>query len=169
MVAVGRVAGSHGIRGELNVEPLTDWPERIQDIRSVFLSGDGGGWRGVERARMAGSHSRRRAIVKLGGVDDRDAADACLNRLLSIRRTECRPLEDGSFYIFELVGSRVFTSAGEFLGTVKDVLRLPSHQVLVVERRGGEILIPLAKAVVKEILPGEGKVVIEPIEGLLEP
>jgi 16S rRNA processing protein RimM len=164
-VAVGRVRGAHGIRGEIKAIPLTDWPERIHEIRSVFLSGDAeeqGMWFEIERVRG----SRKQILLKLRGVDDRNKAESFKSFWLQIPQAECKPLPENEYYIFDLKGLLVETAEGEAIGTVTDVLKLPIQDVLVVDRNGKEVLIPMVKDFIKRVDIPSGKVVIDFIEGL---
>jgi 16S rRNA processing protein RimM len=165
-VRVGRVIGAHGLKGELSVLPLTDWPERFMEIRKVHASSGGaaGAWKRIEKARLAND----RVLVKFEGIDDRTAAEALRGFMLSIPRAECKPLPDGTYFIFDLIGLSAETETGERLGIVKDVMRLPGQNLLVVDRDGREILIPMTRSLVKSVSPEDRKVVIEAVEGLLD-
>ena len=164
LISVGKVVRPHGLKGEVKVEPLTDWPERFEVYRSLYLEGEKGGWVDVERGRVQGRH----VILKLQGVDDREGAGALREVVLKIRRRECPPLEEGSYYIFDLVGSTVRTVEGEAIGTVVDVLRMPAQDVFVVDMEGREVLIPAVKAFIKDVDVENKRVVVELIEGLLD-
>jgi 16S rRNA processing protein RimM len=164
-VAVGRVVGAHGLRGEVKTVPLNDRPERILEIRSVFLSGEAeilGERFDVEHARRAD----KLVLLKFRGVDDRNRAETLKGYWLNDPNGEVKPLAENEYYIFDLKGLLAETAEGRAIGRVVDVLKLPAQDALVVDRNGEEILIPMVKELVKRVDVPAGKVVIDFIEGL---
>ena len=166
LISVGRIVRPHGIRGEVKVAPLTEWPERFQEFRSIYVEpeGENGEWMEIERARVQG----RRIILKLSGIDDRDRADSIRGFILKVDKETCPPLPEGQYYISDLIGMRVVTMAGEEIGLLVDVLNMPSQDVYVVEADGREILIPGVKAFIKRVDVENKMMIIETIPGLLE-
>ena len=166
LISVGRIARPHGIRGEVKVTPLTDWPERYEEFRSVYMGSEDhvGEWVDIERARIQGG----RIILKLSGIDDRTQAEALRGTILKVREEMCSALPDGSYRIFHLIGLGVSTTMGEQIGTLVDVMKMPSQDVYVIDAGGKEILIPAVKKFIKQIDVQNKVMIIEPIEGLLE-
>jgi len=163
---VGRISGAHGIRGELNAISLTDQPERFRTLRTVFLAegdSDPGERYEVEGVRFSGKY----ALLKLKGLDDRTAAESVGGRWIRIPQSECGPLPAGSYYFFELIGLTVVTIDGETIGTVREVLRAPGQDLLVIDREGGEVLVPMVKEWIRSVTPKAGTVTVESIEGLV--
>ncbi|BAD59004.1 MULTISPECIES: ribosome maturation factor RimM [Nocardia] len=171
-LVVGRVAKSHGVRGELVVEVRTDDPDarfaegtvlrgrlpRSTEVREFT----------VESAR---EHSGR-LLVSLAGVDDRSAADALRGTLFVVDSAELPPSDDpDEFYDHELEGLSVRDTAGAVLGTVTEVLHSAAGELLSMRAAedGREILIPFVTAIVPTVSVAEGYVVIDPPEGLLDP
>ena len=165
LIAIGKIGRPHGIRGEVKVVPLTDWPERFQYLRSVYLEAEGeeGVWVEVERAQVRGN----RIILKLAGIEERDQAEQVRGRVLKVYEEEL-PLPEGYFHVFRLIGMDVRSSAGETMGTIVDVLRMPSHDIYVIDSNGREIMIPAVKKFVKRVDIENNVMIVEPIEGLLE-
>ncbi|AVH22897.1 ribosome maturation factor RimM [Nocardia cyriacigeorgica] len=171
-LVVGRVAKSHGVRGELVVEVRTDEPEerfapgstlrgrlaRSKEVREFT----------VESAR---EHSGR-LLVQLAGVDDRTAADALRGTLFLVDSDDLGPSQDpDEFYDHELEGLRVELADGTVIGTVTEVLHSAAGELLSVRAAddGREILIPFVMAIVPTVSVADGLVVIDPPEGLLDP
>ncbi|MEV6429588.1 ribosome maturation factor RimM [Nocardia sp. NPDC051463] len=171
-LVVGRVAKSHGVRGELVVEVRTDEPEtrfapgttlrgrlaRSKEVRDFT----------VESAR---EHSGR-LLVHVAGVADRTAADALRGTLFFVDSADLPPSEDpDEYYDHELEGLTVQLIDGTVVGTVTEVLHSAAGELLSVraaeERR--EILIPFVTAIVPTVSLADGLVVIDPPEGLLDP
>lgn len=171
-LVVGRVAKSHGVRGELVVEVRTDEPEarfapgarlrgrlpRATEVREFT----------VESAR---EHSGR-LLVFLAGVTDRTGADALRGMLFVVDSADLPPSEDpDEFYDHELEGLEVRLADGTVVGSVRAVLHSAAGELLEVRAAddGREILIPFVTAIVPTVSLADGVIVIDPPEGLLDP
>src|SRR3990170_825562 len=108
-VAVGRVGSAWGVRGIVKVIPLVDKRERLAPGRSVSVAGQR---RTIESSRW----QKGLAYLKLSGIDDREAAIALREQLLTVPESELEPLGEGQYYRFQLVGLAVQSTAGAFLG-----------------------------------------------------
>lgn len=167
-LVLGRVRRPHGVRGELLLKLMTDYPERIGGLDRVYLAQDVEGNSAdaypVQRARR----HRGDLILDLETVNDRDHADILRDKWVLIAMEDAIPLEDGEFYLFQLVGLTVETTDGEVLGTIKDVLETGANDVYVVEGGSyGEVLVPAAPHVVRSIDLDAQRVTVELPEGLL--
>jgi 16S rRNA processing protein RimM len=165
-VVIGRVGRAHGTRGEISVEPVTDFPQRFDALKEVLLAEKGSDPRKheIESVRWKG----KIALFKLKGVDDRDQAARLNGSLLGVRRGQVAPTGEDEYYHFDLIGLRVVDEKGEGVGVVKDVLRMPANDVLVVSDGSREMLVPTVKQVVKDVSLDEGVITIERIPGLLD-
>jgi len=165
LVSIGKIGRPHGIRGEVKVIPLTDWPERFQQVQSVYLEpeGEAGVWVEIERAQVRGD----RIILKFAGIEERDQAERIRGRIIQVCE-ESLPLPEGYFHVFRLIGMDVKSSAGEKIGPIVDVLRMPSHDIYVVDSNGREIMIPAVKKYVKRVDIENNVMIVEAIEGILE-
>ena len=171
-LVVGRLLRAHGVHGELLVEPLTDAPgERFQP-GAELAAGDPDQPGTLRPLRLDAARSHRgRLLVRFAGVDDRDAAAGLAGRLLSIPLAAARPLGPGEYWPHELIGLTVVERGGRERGTVEDVLPGAAHDLLAVSRRGHPgppVLIPAVAALVTVDLDA-GRVVVEPLPGLLDP
>ncbi|GGK96415.1 ribosome maturation factor RimM [Nocardia jinanensis] len=171
-LVVGRVARSHGVRGELVVDVRTDEPEARFAPGSVLR---GRAARSTEvrdyTVESAREHSGR-LLVQLAGVTDRSAADALRGTLFLVDSEHLGPSEDpDEFYDHELEGLRVQLTDGTAVGTVTDVLHSAAGELLSVRAAtdGREILIPFVTAMVPTVSIADRLVVIDPPEGLLDP
>ncbi len=148
-----------GYRGELKIEILTDFPERFASLRTVYLGDDAKSF-SVERARL---HGKNAAIIKLVGVDSPEAGAKLRDQFVQVPTDEAVPLPEGKLYLYQLVGLKVRTVAGENLGEVTDVLDTSgANDVYVVVGNGREILVPAIPQVIKEINVEEGWMVVDP-------
>jgi 16S rRNA processing protein RimM len=164
-LAVGQVVGVHGVRGELKVEILTDDPDRLGRLRRVYV---GRGDEEPQPVRLAGCRLHQgRALIKLAGCDDRDAAVALRGSFLQIPLAEANPLGEGEYYEHQILGLAVWTAAGEPLGEVVEILHTGANDVYVVRGPGHkEILIPAIANVVRQVDLEAGRLIVELLEGL---
>ena len=165
-VSIGRIVRPHGIRGEVKVTPLTDWPERIKEYGSLYMErGEGGGkWVEIEKGRVQGNQ----VILKISRIDDKKVAESLRGAELKIQGDKIIPPPEGSYYIFDLIGLEVTTTEGKRIGSVVDILRMPAQDVYVVDANGREVLIPAVKAFIKRVDIQGGEIVIRVVEGLLD-
>jgi 16S rRNA processing protein RimM len=158
---VGRILAPWGIRGEVKVQVLTDFPERFAPRKVVYLNTIP---LEIERCRPHKQHM----VVKLATIDSVEAAEKLRGQDLTIPSSELYPLPAGQYYTFQLIGLKVVTTRGQTLGRITDIMSTASNDVYIVEGKRGEILIPAIEDVVKSIDLKKGKMVIEEIEGLLD-
>lgn len=162
-VAVGRVLRPWGLRGDVKVDSLTDFPEdRFAPDASLWLDG-------VERTVEHARSQKGAFYVKLSGIDDATAAEACRGRLLEVPEAGLPPLEEDAFYHHQLIGLRAVTLDGEPLGTVAEVLPTGGNAVLLVRGSAGEVALPFVEDVVKRVDLGTGTLTVEMMEGLQPP
>jgi 16S rRNA processing protein RimM len=169
MPLVGRIARAHGNRGQVIVDPETDFPEERYKIGSVvYLQRADGGT--VEPMTITAVRFQRgRPIIGLAGVETMTDAEALAGRELRITEDALHPLPDGTFYQHDLVGCTVETPDGVAIGTVDRVDGSGAASRLVIQARGGaEILIPLTDAIVVGIHLAARKILVRPVEGLLD-
>lgn len=166
MVLVGRIARAHGNRGQVIVDPATDFPEERFKAGSVVHIRRGGAAEPVtiESVRF----HRGRPILGLAGIDTMDAAEALAGIELRISDDALQPLPAGSYYHHDLIGCSVQTPRGEPIGRVTSVEGDAAGSRLVVETPQGEVLIPMAEGIWQSVDLPARKIVVEPPEGLLD-
>jgi 16S rRNA processing protein RimM len=152
LLEVGRIVKPHGIRGEVIVDLVTNRPERV--AAGSVLSSDIG-----DLEVLRSSPHQHRWIVAFAGVADRNGAEALRGTVL-----RAEPLEgedDRTLWVHELVGADVYDTQGRFYGSVQEVEANPASDLLVLPQG----LVPLTFVVEQS----EGRVVIDPPAGLIEP
>ncbi len=166
MVLVGRVARAHGNRGQVIVDPATDFPEERFRPGSVLLTQRGGSidTLTVESVRF----HRGRPIIGLAGVTTMDAAEALAGSELRIDADALQPLPPGTFYRHDLIGCSVETPRGNSIGVVTGVEGDGAGSRLIVQIGGEDVLIPLADGICLEVDTARRKIVVEPPDGLLD-
>jgi 16S rRNA processing protein RimM len=164
-VALGRVVNTHGVRGELRLLPYNPATEILRAGALVSL-----GHRGTTTpTRLASARPHRNFIlVTFEGVDSMAAAEEWIGAEVLVAADELPAPRPGEAYHFQLVGLTVQTAAGETVGVVHEMFTTPAHDVCAVRREGREILIPWVPEIVREVDLEGGRIVIEPLPGLLD-
>ncbi|MBE0415686.1 MAG: 16S rRNA processing protein RimM [Dehalococcoidia bacterium] len=160
-IVVGRVIAPLGVRGEMKVEVMTDFPERFSPQEEVHIDGRP---MSIERSRW----HKGIVILKLATIDSVEAVQGLMGRFLEVHQSQLRPLPEDEYYQFQLLGLEVLTTEGELLGRIAQILPTGSNDVYVVPSKDGELLIPAIEEVVKSVDIRKGCMIIEKIDGLLE-
>jgi 16S rRNA processing protein RimM len=172
-VVLGRVAGAHGLRGQLRVAVLGDGPENLLGAPWLELSFDredplGDGSRRRYAVTCAAAHGARYVRIGLEGVADRDAALALRGAFVVGDAAHLAPLADGEHYWFELVGCRAEFEDGKAFGTVRGLVETGAHDVLVIEDGAGrEHLVPAREPFLCLVDPAARRIVVATLPGLL--
>ncbi len=149
LITIGRVIKVRGLYGEIKVELLSNISERFKSIHKItlelvsneFIQFD------IEYSRIIGSNN----ILKLNGINNREEAEKLIGAYIEITPDRVAPLDDNSYYIFELEGMDVFNSENKNIGSVKKVEQYPSNNVIVIENETEEVLIPAIKEFISEV------------------
>jgi len=161
-VELGRIVKPHGLKGELVVVGVRLSPEELLKIEQVVARALDGA---VRPLRITATRSfLQNHLVRFEGVDDIDEARTLHGHVLEVDPARLPPAEDGTVYLFQLVGLAVFEGDRE-LGRVKDVMQTGSAPILVVKGER-ERMIPMT--MVKEVDTAGGKVTVELLPGMDE-
>jgi 16S rRNA processing protein RimM len=165
-IAVGRIGPARGVRGEVFLEPWTDDPATRFAVGSALRTDP------VAAGPLTVAHlntSGAKLVVRFDGIEDRAAAEALRGVVLVVAAGDRPPLDDpDEFYASDLIGLAATTVAGVELGPVRDVVDVAGSDYLVVEVEGRERLVPFVSAIVPSVDLAEGRVVIDPPNGLFE-
>jgi 16S rRNA processing protein RimM len=169
MAVVGRIARAHGIRGQVIVNPETDFPDKRFKAGSQLFTKRGASPGDIVPVVLTTVRFQNgRPVIGLEGVETMNDAETLAGLELRVPVEELEPLPDGTFYRHDLVGCQVVTGGGEAVGTVESVEGSVAGSRLVVAGAKGEILIPLVNDICRTIDIEGKKIVIEPPEGLLD-
>lgn len=163
---LGQIVSTHGIKGEVRLNPWCDSPEFTKKFKKLYFDEEGKEGVEVLSARPHGNV----AVMKLSGVDTVEAAAALRGKILYFKREEAA-LPKGTWFISELLGCEVldFDDRTGCYGTITEVSSTGANDVWFVKTpAGGEVLIPAIKDVVKECDVENGKVYITPLRGLFD-
>ena len=153
----GKIVNTHGIRGEVKIEPWADSPDFLKRFKTIYIDSLPVA---VQSARVHGAF----VIAKLEGADDVNATMALKNRVVFIDRADVR-LPKGRFFIADIIGASVVSDEGEALGELADVMEMPAQNIYVV-RGEREILIPDVPEFIKSIDAESGVITVHLIEGM---
>ncbi len=166
MAVVGRITRPHGLRGQVMVNPATDFAEdRFKPGEVVWTrTARGDEQLTIGTARVQGA----RPVLRFEGVSSIDQAEGLVGLELRVPEGTLQPLGQGMYYLHQLTGCVVTTTGGAQVGTVAKVDSGIGSSRLVIEGERGEILIPLAAEICIEIDVDAKRIVIEPPDGLLD-
>ena len=158
---VGKITNTHGIMGEVRVEPWADSPDFLCKFKTLYVGKPQWPMQ-VERARV----HKHMAILKFEGITDMNGALAMKNQVLYIARKDAN-LPQGHFFLADLMGLEVREAdTGTVLGSIADVLTPPANNVYVVKGGARELLIPAVPDFVLETNVDEGYMTVRLIEGM---
>lgn len=163
-IETGCITGTHGIRGELRVQPWCDTPEDLTLHKTLYLSPDG-----QESMKVTGARVHKQmVIVKAKGIDTVEAAEGLRGKTVYLSRKSLK-LKEGQYLIADLIGCKVYHSAtGESLGTVTDVSRTGANDVWHIMKEEKEYLIPAIPTVVDRVDVDKEEVFLTPLKGIFE-
>jgi 16S rRNA processing protein RimM len=166
LITIGKAVKPFGVKGEMKIEPLTDFPERFKDLNRVHLVSPAGKEIvcEVKSVRYAGEMP----LLVFNGYDSPEKAKALNGWLVKVPDEEASPLPDGHYYWYELIGMEVCSENGEKLGTIVDIFETGSNDVYVMKRGRKEVYLPATKEVIKQIDRKAKQMVIHLMDGLME-
>ena len=161
---IGKVTGTHGIRGTMRVFPTTEDPSRFERLKEVIFQ---------LRGRQEVFHIQKVAYQKqfilltVKEITDINVAEPYKTASILIPDAQAIPLEEDEYYTRDLYGLTVVTDAGEELGKLEEIFSTGSNDVYVVKKEGAkDLLLPAIKDVVLAVDPAEKKMTVHLLEGL---
>ncbi len=169
LIAVGEILGTHGIKGALKVLSLSDIQDRFQQLERVFLVNNASG-ECIEAKLDSVFKHKGLEIVKFKEWDDINQVEGYKNWMIKIPKAERPELQQGEYYIDEIIGLDVYDQSGNWLGEIVHVFPTGSNDVYEIapgQENRKHILIPALKKVVTEIDFDQGYMMVDPPEGLI--
>ena len=174
-IEIGRIVAPQGLRGDVRVYPTSDFPERFLKPGKRWLQGPKDvSPQPIELLKGRCLEGKGLYVVQLDGVTNRDLAEGLRNHLLLVPATERPDLEDGEFYVADLVGLKVILqTSGEEIGTVTDIYEAGNDLLEVTlttetsDAKSQPVLIPFVDEIVPVVDLEQGRVEINPPAGLL--
>lgn len=154
-IVIGKIVAPHGVRGDIRIMPLTEKPEQFLDLKYLLLA-DG--------RKLTVKHARfhkRMVLVTTAEITSMNEAELLRDKEIMIRAEDLPQLEEGQFYVADLIGLPVYDEADGQIGTFKDSLSTGSNDVYVIAvPNAKDILVPALKTYVKEINLAEKRIVV---------
>lgn len=155
-IVIGKIVAPHGVRGDIRIMPLTDRPEQFLNLSYLLLED------GRQLTIKAARFHKRMVLVSTKEITTMNDAELLRDKKILIRAEDLPPLEEGRFYVADLIGLPVFDEEGTQLGTFKDSITTGSNDVYIVAVPGGkDLLIPALKIYVREINLQEKRIVVK--------
>ena len=165
LLRVGAIASTHGIRGEVKVFPMTDDVRRFQDCKELLLDKK-------KKKKKVEIESvkffKQFVILKFRGYDSINDIEAYKGKELYVTRENAVSLEQGEYFIADLIGLSVFDEEENRIGTLKDVIETGANDVYSVETDEGEILLPAIRDCILDVDVEGGKMHVHILPGLLD-
>ena len=163
-IEVGQIVNTHGLKGEVKVNPWTDFPEVFEVFEKVFTKD------GTQYHIDGIKYQKGCILLKLGGIQSIDDAEKMRNTVLYIRRGDAH-LPHGTWFISELIGCEVYDADDRthVYGTLSEVMQTGANDVWAVkDNNGREYLVPAVKSVVIETDVAQNSVYIRPLKGIFD-
>jgi 16S rRNA processing protein RimM len=167
LFTVGKIINTHGIRGDVKVLRISDFDERFEIGNILYLVTDG---KVIKELTIDGHRIHKGFdLVHFKGYDNINDVEQFKGSTLKILESQLTELDEHEYYYYEIIGCEVFTSDNKSVGVVKEILSPGANDVWVVKQsKGKDILIPYIEEIVIDIDVAEKRIVIEPMEGLLD-
>ncbi len=166
LVMIGKVVATHGIKGQLRVVPYSGNVDSIILHRTVLLKGPDGESDIFEVA--SSSIHGKKVIISLASYNNINLVKHLVGREVFVKREQLPELPEGEFYWCDLIGLRVQTVKGDYLGELSDIMAAGGNDVYTVKSGEKEYLIPAVEGIVTDINVVEGTMTGDPPEGLLD-
>ena len=162
---IGQIVNTFGIKGFVKVNPWVNDVTRFDDLKKVYIK-IRKELKTLEIEEV--KYHKNQVLLKFKGVETVEQAEMLRNAILEIDRKDAIPLEEGEYFIADLLESEVYTDEGQKLGILEDIFNTGSNDIYVVKNElGKSILLPRIKDVFKEIDVENKKIIVHLIEGLI--
>ena len=164
-VEVGQIVNTFGIKGFVKVKPWVNDIERFDDLKKVYVK--------IKKEEKEleieeVKYHKDMVLIKFKGIETVEQAETLRNLYLEINREDAIPLEEGTYFIADLLESDVYTDEGELLGKLEDIYNSGSKDIYVVKNELGKtILLPGIPEVIKEVNIEESKIIVHLLKGLV--
>ncbi|NOZ07846.1 MAG: 16S rRNA processing protein RimM [FCB group bacterium] len=165
-MSLGVIIKPHGLKGEVKISLNDQVADAISNDVKIWVRDTAGDVHGVviETSQFSGPHPR----LKLKGVSSREEAEKLRNYELLTDRTFFPEPDESEYFLADLIGLQVWDEHNKYLGDIGDVYALPANDVIALDYAGKEVLIPMIDEIVKLIDFEKNRVIIHPMEGLLD-
>ena len=162
---IGQIVNTSGLKGILKIKPFTDDIKKFSNLKTIYIKtkNDLTEFK-IEQVRYV----KNMVMLKLAGIDTVEEAEKYRNLYIKILRDQEEELEEGSYYVVDILGCKVNTDANQELGKIVDVFQTGSNDVYVVkDEQGKQILLPAIKQVIKNVDIKNKIITVHLLEGLV--
>lgn len=162
---IGQIVNTFGVKGMVKIKPFTDDITRFDNLKNVYVETNK-----VKRQYEIEEvkYHKEMVLIKFKGIDKLEEAEMLRNAILKVNRKDEPELEEGTYYIVDLLGIDVYSDEGEHLGKLDDIYNHGSSDIYVVKNElGKQLLLPAISDVIKEINLEEKRIVVHILEGLV--
>ena len=162
---IGQIVNTFGIKGMVKIKPFTDDINRFDKLKKVYIKNKESK---KEYQIQEVKYHKNMVLMKLEGIDTVEQADLLRQSYLLVNRDDEEPLEEGVYYIVDLIGLEVYTDEDVLLGNVDDIFNTGSNDIYVVkDGKGKQILLPGIPEVLKNVDLEKGRITVHLIPGLM--
>ena len=162
-IETGKIVGTHGIKGEIRVEPWCDNPDFLTGFKFLYTNG-GENEIKIESSRVHGNI----VLIKAKGVDSINDANILRGKILYVKRSDI-VLDEDRYFVCDLIGCCVFDAdSNNVLGVLTDVSRTGANDVWHIECGGKTYLLPAVDDVIINVDIANKKIVLRPIRGIFD-
>jgi len=162
---IGQIVNTFGIKGMVKIKPFTDDIRRFDNLEKVYVETNKNKKQyEIEEVK----YHKDMVLIKFKGIDKIEEAELLRNSYLKVNRKDEPELEEGTYYIVDLIGLDVYSDEGNLLGKVDDIFNNGSSDIYVVKNElGKQLLLPAISDVIKEVNLEESKIVVHILKGLI--
>ena len=164
---IGTIMSTHGLKGEVKLFPTTDDPQHLRNVKEVWLvSEDGKNQAGTALTIRSVAFFKQFVIMAFNGYDRIEDVMPLLKKDLYVSRDQAVPLEEGEYYIGDLIGLNVVQEDGSLLGQLSDVIRTGANDVYIIKGEKGELLIPAIRSCILNVDLKEQTMTVHLLKGM---
>jgi 16S rRNA processing protein RimM len=166
LIPIGKIIGTHGIKGQMKLHSYSGNVESLSTARSVTLRSPAGTLHEFTITSFKANSGK--FIIGFRDFDDINRVQPFLGFEVCLKRGQLPKLDEDEYYWDDLIGLKVFTDTGTLLGRIADIFETGSSDIYVVQGEEREYLIPAIADVIKTVDTEGGKIIISPLDGLLD-
>ncbi|MGN1298181.1 MAG: ribosome maturation factor RimM [Clostridia bacterium] len=162
---IGQIINTFGIKGMVKVKPFTENVRRFDKLEKIYIENKKSR---KEYEIEEVKYHKDMVLIKFKGINTLEEANLLRESYLIVDREKEEPLEEGTYYIVDMIGLEVYTEEGELLGKLEDIFNTGSNDIYVVKNElGKQILLPAIGEVIKQIDMENKKMIVHLISGLV--
>ena len=167
LIEYGRILKRHGLSGEVKFITFSGEYDNFNNLNSLFIKLPSEA-ESKEFSIQNWKSQKSALILKLADINTPEEADSLKGLTVYINTSDLKETDDDEYYWFELIGLNVYTDQNKFVGKVESLIDNTSQVLLVIKNEEKETLVPFIDQFVDEINIGKSKIIITPIEGLID-